>query len=218
MMEIPETTVRRYLNHFEEYFRLEQRGRGKKYHPESMEIIERIALLYSKDYETLEIKDILSKEFAFTINNSNQSDAATKPPTHNVQKEFEAFKQQQEEFNKQLLSKLQEQQDYIKSSIEERDKNLLTAIEVQEDTKKDFTSPEEKRLDRFNEMMAERKVNRKLVKEAIALWWGKPKAERIKKFGWFRKEEDKDKREAFIREYVDEYFEESIKKEFEIEN
>lgn len=215
-LEIPETTVRRYLNHFEEYFRLEQRGRGKKYHPGSIEIVGRIASLYSTDYETLEIKDILSKEFAFTVHDSDQNDTTMQPPAYNVQKEFEEFKQQQEEFNKQLLSKLQEQQDYIKSSIEERDKSLLTAIQIQEN-KKDIASPEEKRLGRFNEIMAERKVNRMLEKEAIVLWLKKPETERIKKIGWFHKEEDKDKRETFIRGYVDEYFETYMKKEFGIE-
>ncbi len=52
-LEIPETTTRRYLNNFEEYFRWEQVGRGKKYEPSSVEILQRIAMLYDTDRETI---------------------------------------------------------------------------------------------------------------------------------------------------------------------
>lgn len=86
-----------------------------------------------------------------------------------------------------------------------------------QDFQKMLPSPEEKRLERFNEMMAERKVARILEKEAIALWLEKPMEERMIKVGWFHKEEDKDGRETFIRGYVDEYFETYMKKEFGIE-
>lgn len=78
-------------------------------------------------------------------------------------------------------------------------------------------SPEDKRLDRFNEMMAERKINRILEEEAISLWSEKPEEERMKKVGLFRKEEDRNKREAFIRDYLDEHFEAYMKQEFDIE-
>ena len=78
-------------------------------------------------------------------------------------------------------------------------------------------SAEQRRAERFDEIMAERKVTRLLEKEAISLWSEKPEEERMKKVGWFRKEEKFTEREAYIRDYIDERFEEYMKKEFDIE-
>lgn len=207
-LEMPETTTRRYLNNFEEYFRSEQIGRGKKFHPGSIEILQRIAMLYSIDYETVEIKKILADEYAFAVEESDHSDTTTHPPSYDVSGKLDAFQQQQEEFNKQLLKQLHEQQNYIRDLVENRDKDIQEA--------KHLIAPEEKRAERFEQIMAERKVNKLLEKEAMALWEEKPANERMKKVGWFRKEEDKDKREAFIRNYTDERFEKYLKQEFDI--
>lgn len=211
ILEVPETTTRRYLNNFDEYFRSEQRGRGKKYHPESIEILQRIATLYSTDYETSEIKKVLAKEYAFTVEDSNQKSTTRQPPAYDIPGRFEEFKHQQEQFNKQLLKQLQEQQDYIRENIEKPD-------EVIQEAKQLVIAQEDKRLDRFNQIMAERKVNRLLEKEAMALWMEKPAEERTKKTGWFRKEEDKEKREIFVKNYVDEHFEAYLRLEFDIDN
>lgn len=78
-------------------------------------------------------------------------------------------------------------------------------------------SREQQRFERFNEMMAERKITRLLEKEATDLWNEKPKEERLKKVGWFRKEENTQERDIFIRDYIDERFEAYMKKEFDME-
>lgn len=208
-VEIPETTVRRYLNNFEEYFRSQQIGRGKKFHPGSIDILHRIAMLYSNDYETAEIKRILADEYAFTVEDDKQSDTTTNPPAYDVSGKIDAFQQQQEEFNKQLLKQLHEQQNYIKKVMEDRDKDVQEA--------KRLTAPEDRRIERFEQIMAERKVTKVLEKEAISLWKEEPAEDRMKKVGWFRKEEDKDKRDEFIKKYVDEHFETYLIQEFNIE-
>ena len=123
-LEIPETTTRRYVNHFEEYFRSEQIGRGKKYSPESIEVLRRIASLYSVDYETVDIKKILANEYALTMEDDNTEEPTIHPPTYDLSGQFNEFQQQQEEFNKELLKQLQEQQQYIKEVIETRDADI----------------------------------------------------------------------------------------------
>jgi|SRR5690625_217993 len=40
--------------------------------------------------------------------------------------------------------------------------------------------------------------------------------ERLIKVGWFRKEEDRDQRDRFVKNYIDEYFEDYLKKEFDV--
>lgn len=208
-LEIPETTTRRYLNNFEEYFRSEQIGRGKKYHPGSIEILQRVATLYSRDYETAEIKKILADEYAFIVEDDERHDTTIQPPAYDVSGKLDAFQQQQEEFNKQLLKQLQEQQNYIKELISKQEK------ESQET--KLLMKPEDRRIERFNQIMAEYKVTKQLENEARDLWKEKPQEERMKKVGWFRKEEDKEKRDEFIRSYVDKNFEVYLKREFGIE-
>lgn len=208
ILEIPETTIRRRLNNFEEYFRSEQMGRGKKYHPSSVEILQRIAMLYDADRETIEIKKILADEYAFEVEEVNKDDITTYPPAYDVSGKLDEFQQRQEKFNKELLEKLLEQQKYIKELAVSRDSAVQEI--------KRISSPEEKRIERFDQIMAEHKVKRILEKEALELWNKKPEEERLIRVGWFRREENKDKRDLFIKDYIDEHFEVYLRKEFDV--
>lgn len=205
-LNIPETTARRHLNNFEEYFRWEQIGRGKKYHPGSVDILQRIAVLYDSDRETAEIKNILADEYAFVV--EEDKEPTTKPPTYDVTGKLNEFQQKQEEFNKQLIEKLHEQQEYIKELLENHEKEIENA--------KKLNSPNGKRTEQFEKIMAEHTVKKRLEKEALDLWKQKPEYEKFKKVGWFRKEENTDKRYLFINEYINENFEEYLTEEFGI--
>lgn len=208
MLEIPETTIRRYLNNFEEYFRSEQIGRGKKYHPDSVGILQRIATLYDADRETIEIRKILADEYAFEVLETNENETTMHPPAYDVSAKLDEFQERQEKFNKELLEQLFEQQKYIKELAASRD-NAVEEV-------KRISSPEEKRIERFDQIMAEHKVKRILEKEALELWNKKPEEERLIRVGWFRKEENKDKRDLFIKDYIDEHFELYLRKEFDV--
>lgn len=72
------------------------------------------------------------------------------------------------------------------------------------------------RLDRFNSMIAERKIMRDLEEEGLSMWATKPAEERFKSVGWFRREEDIEKRERFVKGYIDERFEECLRNELGI--
>src|SRR5699024_3446036 len=98
--------------------------------------------------------------------------------------------------------------------------NDLSAEQMKEQKKEMknlLRSREQERLDRVNAIMAERKISRALEEEALSLWNNKPEEERMIKVGWFRKEEDRDKRDSFVKKYVDEHFEEYLKREFDIQ-
>lgn len=207
-LEIPETTTRRYLNTFDEYFRWEQIGRGKKYDPSSVEILQRIAILYVADRETFEIKKILADEYAFTIDEENNDAATNDPPAYDISGKLDDFQENQESFNKQLLNLLHEQQKYINKLIENQNENI--------EQEKHLMSPENQNKDFFNRIMTEHKVKYKLEEEALALWNSKPTKERMKSAGWFRVIEDKDERENFIKKYINENFEDYLKKELNL--
>jgi len=206
--QIPETTVRRYLNNLEEYFRSEQIGRGKKYHPESLELLQRIAMLYSEDRETVEIKRILADEYSFVVDDEKERESTIEPPAYDISGKLDEFQKKQADFNKQLLQKLHEQQKYINELI----KNQQTDNEQQ----KQLASPEERRTERFNQIMAERKVRRRLEEEALESWANEPYEARMKKVGWFRHEEDRSKRDEFVKKYIDKHFESRLKEEFDL--
>jgi len=206
--EIPETTVRRYLNNLKEYFRSERIGRGKKYHPESIELLQRIAMLYSEDRETVEIKKILADEYSFVVDDEKGNNPTTEPPAYDISGKLDEFQENQESFNKQLLNLLHEQQKYINKLIENQNEKI--------EQEKHLKSRETQKKDYFNQIMTEHKVKYKLEEEALDLWKSKPANERMKSVGWFRVKEDKDERDNFIKKYINENFEEYLKKELNL--
>ncbi|MBO1005907.1 MerR family transcriptional regulator [Pseudogracilibacillus auburnensis] len=98
------------------------------------------------------------------------------------------------------------------------DQAAAALMEKQKDSlQKMLPSREQQRLDRLDGIMAERKVTRSLEDQALSIWSTKPVEERFVKVGWFRRVEDINKRDYFIRDYVDKHFEGAMRKEFGIE-
>lgn len=85
-----------------------------------------------------------------------------------------------------------------------------------EDFQRLLPSPTQNRLDRFNSIVAERKITRTLEEEGLSMWATKSAEERLKSIGWFRKAEDLEKRERFVKSYIDEHFEERLRDELGI--
>lgn len=74
-------------------------------------------------------------------------------------------------------------------------------------------SVEDEKEERFQEMVARRRVETQLEEEAINMWSTKPDNERFKKVGWFKKEEDFIARDRFVRTYVNQHFAERLREE-----
>ena len=75
----------------------------------------------------------------------------------------------------------------------------------------------QKREERFLDLVTRRKVESQLRKEALQTWSKKPDNERMVRVGWFRKEEDINKRDIFIEDYMNEHYEARIKQEYELD-
>ena len=103
LVNIPESTVRRYCNKFSEFMTYKDLAKGKRYSPKTIEIIEKISALYDGGYETSEIKEILSKKYAMTILHEGESDLSPPTATHvtnnRIIEELINFKKEQEIFN-----------------------------------------------------------------------------------------------------------------------
>jgi DNA-binding transcriptional MerR regulator len=73
---------------------------------------------------------------------------------------------------------------------------------------------EEERADRMDTIIIRRRVESSLRAEAIKVWNQKPEEERVKRLGFFWKEEDWGKRDEFINQYINERFEERIRESY----
>lgn len=108
----------------------------------------------------------------------------------------------------------------LKGAFEEVAATQLSEIKNQFDEilKKlpDSKSREEEREERFKEMVARRRVEYQLEQEALIRWSTKPEEERIKRIGWFKKGENQEERNSFIKNYINENFESRIRKELEL--
>ena len=74
---------------------------------------------------------------------------------------------------------------------------------------------EKEREERFKEMVARRRVEYQLEKEAQIAWATKPEEERMVKEGWFKKAENEEERNLFIKAYVHKNFENRLRKELD---
>lgn len=113
-----------------------------------------------------------------------------------------------------LNSKLFEE---LKRSLEEIAASQLNEVQSQyEEILKKLPDPksrEEEREDRFKEMVARRRVEYQLEREAQMIWDTKPEEERMEKVGWFKKVEKQEERNLFIKEYIDKNFENKLRNE-----
>ncbi|MDE3841098.1 MerR family transcriptional regulator (plasmid) [Bacillus methanolicus] len=94
--------------------------------------------------------------------------------------------------------------------VEEQYKKIMKHLPDPEDSKKT-------RQQQITDLITRRRVESILKREALELWEQKPESERLKKVGLFSKIEDVNKRDRFIEEYIDQHFEEYMRKELGIE-
>lgn len=96
------------------------------------------------------------------------------------------------------------------AQIEEFKKEMQFLLEPREE------SPEAHIVERerlFREMVLRKRIEYRLEQEALIAWSSQPEEERFVRRGWFRKEEDWQKRELFVKEYVFRNYEARLRKE-----
>lgn len=104
-------------------------------------------------------------------------------------------------------------------SVEDRFAEMAETIEQQDRLLKVLSQqkdPIEERQQRITDMITQRRIESELKAEAEQIWNDKPEAERMKKIGWFKKDVDRDKRERFVRDYIDQNYAERLRKEYEV--
>lgn len=127
---LAENTARRYATLFGEYLKSRSFGRATKYTSDATEVLGRIAGYYQQGLSTHEIHERfhdLPKTVDMEAKAEQPPPTTTTPPPQQWQRLME-FMQHQEQFNRELLNRLDAQQQYIDQSIRIRDEKLMEAL------------------------------------------------------------------------------------------
>ncbi|EJP83827.1 terminase gpP N-terminus-related DNA-binding protein [Bacillus cereus] len=106
----------------------------------------------------------------------------------------------------ETIEKLVEQQvqahlQNIEIQFQEKFENILKALPQPEDP---IAMKGRQRQERLDNIIMEHRARKELRRQAEKLWNEKPEEERVKKVGWFKKEEDLAKKHLFIENYLNE--------------
>ena len=127
---IPDSTIRRYIAKFSDFFVVKGGTRSKRYEDTSVKVLLRIKDLYDKGYETEQTHNALLKDFPRIIDEELTEESSSLPAlaTADDIAEIKQMLKAQQEFSNRLLDRLAKQEEYIKDSLERRDKALLQSI------------------------------------------------------------------------------------------
>lgn len=155
MLKIQESTLRKYCIMLEEA--------GYKFHKNELghrgffndDVIALKRLIEIKKHPDMTLKQACNAVVAWVkekdVTDHDITDV-TENEHHNesyneLLKQFQEFKQQQEQFNKELMEQLKKQQEYIQNSVLERDKKLMQALSETLETKKLIAAAREEKKD-----------------------------------------------------------------------
>lgn len=140
---IPDTTIRRYIAKFPDFFQVKGGSRSRRYEDTAIKVLVRIKNLFDNGYETDQVDAKLRHEFPMVVDGDKTEEPESHTPTlataEDITEIKQALSQQSEalhEFNKLLLEKLDQQQRYIDEKLEKRDQLLMESIRVSQEEKR----------------------------------------------------------------------------------
>ena len=159
ILGVQESTLRKYCALMQKYnYEFNKNAVGHRvFYKKDVEVIKKIVDLKNSGSLTLSesVKTILESDIE-DISDVSAVEPISNPNYTKLLEEFDAFKNEQQQFNNQLLEILQKQQDYIKNSIEERDNKLTFALKESMGIRRQLAAAEE-----------EKEIEKKEKK----LWW-----------------------------------------------
>lgn len=140
LADIPNSTCRRYLANFEQFFVVKGGSRLKKYEVEAVDILKRIKDLYDEGLDTGEIHNILADEFAMiiTVDEDKKLDKGNAPALA-TSEQIAGLKQEIQnmtktiyiELNKHIDNKLQEQREFFEQKFEEQQRHYEEKLKAE---------------------------------------------------------------------------------------
>lgn len=142
-ISVEPVTVRKYAQALEDkgYTFLKNDRDWRVYKESDIKALEYFKVLRESNYS---VEDCAERVATLYRENLAIADTDIAIQKRNLNK-FEAFKEQQESFNKELINRLEKQQNYFEGRLEERDQKLIEVLREVQDTKKLIAAAEEKK-------------------------------------------------------------------------
>lgn len=145
---VPESTTRRYLSRYDQFFRYDERARGKRYHPESVAVISLIQTMYGEGMEAEEIEQALAKQFPINVVTDHSLTTTDHPPAPMVatRSDLEAVLSELLTVREELASLRQENRELHKeldNRMDERDRRLMEAMQQKIEARKEIAAAAE---------------------------------------------------------------------------
>lgn len=188
---LPDTTVRRYLQKFNQFFTYKGGKRSRRYESSAIRVLLRIKGLYAEGFETAEVTKVLSDEFPVVIDGEETEaklDSAGLPALATAEEmaELKEALEKNNELNRLLLQNQHEQNELIKTLIQDNEEqkrfneSLIKALsnkEQQEINQKLLHElAESKQRDQLLlEKLAEKEETKEEEKEVAAVSTGEKK-------------------------------------------
>lgn len=142
---VQESTLRKYCALMGKHnYEFNKNAVGHRvFYKKDIEVIKKIVDLKNSGSLTLNesVKTILESD----IDDISAVEPIANPDYNKLLEEFSTFKNEQQQFNQQLIELLQKQQDYIKNSIEERDNKLTFALKESMEIRRQLAAAEEEK-------------------------------------------------------------------------
>lgn len=208
LIDIPAGTIRQWEKSLEGILHIPRDDKGSRYYTDfEINSLTNIKSMRDKGLSFDVIKEVL-----------NKSEAVTTIPISSVpvMSQSEAI-----QTILTLQNTIQSMAERMEGIIAESVRNEVTRLSegLIEGITKQLPPPRDliaERQERVTDMITRRKVENQLEEEALHVWLKKPESERLRKLGLFRKEEDRDKRDLFVRSFINEHFEERLRKEYDL--
>jgi DNA-binding transcriptional MerR regulator len=210
IIDIPAGTIRQWEKTVEGILNIPRDDKGSRYYTDfEINTLNNIKAMRDKGLSFEVIKDVL---------NHSEANLNVPIPSVPVMSQSEAIQTIQN-----LQTTIQTLAQRMESIIEESVRKEVSKISegfVEGMTRllpppKD---PHSERQERLTEVITRRRIETQLENEAIDLWSKLPDAERMKKIGVFRKEENRDKRDQFVKNYINLHFEVKLRIEYGLDS
>jgi hypothetical protein len=190
-LAIPAGTLRRYLRQHAHLLDVSKVHKSYVIAEESIGVLKQIREEYSKGLSSEEVENRLLGSGAQRTATPVEQTAARHVDVGVIETLSNLEKLVLERF---------EQQDQILKTLAE----LAPALQQ--------LDPESLRAERVNMRLKEWRIERNLQAEALAKWAELPKEERMVRTSLFSSEENVEKRERFVRDYVDKHFDDEMRR------
>ncbi|MGG0657710.1 DUF3967 domain-containing protein [Rummeliibacillus pycnus] len=148
VLGVHERTLRKYCALMGKHnYEFNKNAMGHRaFYKKDIEVIKKIVDLKNLGSLTLNesVKTILESDID-NIDTISAVEPISNPDYNKLLGEFTTFKNEQQQFNQQLVGLIQKQQNYIKYSIEQRDRKLMFAIKESMEMRRQLAAAEEKK-------------------------------------------------------------------------